>query len=346
MLKNILTLLYLIYSISASAQIGSKVQSNKNTLAGTWTNSNFGYEMTLIFNQDSTGVFDGEKISYRLQGTRIQIKTNTQNNSYNYSLTGNTLTLSGGDLDAPVAFNKKSETSGNTTGNSATPISPTPANNQAASGSIIGTWSGNGETLIFNADGSCKYNSIDMKYNIAGNSLTIIGPAGNSTLQYTVNGNHLTMTGNGSTVMMQRGTAYSTPNVSGMASSSGNMTAGGGAGIIDPALVGKWCYVSSLTNPTASSSYSRCIVINANGTYEYNSEGSISGYGGGYYGGSTSQSSDRGTWKLAGNQLFVQSQKEGSKVYSFEKRNHPKSNEPMIVIDGDIYVTYYQKAPW
>jgi len=44
--------------------------------------------------------------------------------------------------------------------------------------------------------------------------------------------------------------------------------------------------------------------------------------------------------------LFVQSQKEGSKVYSFEKRNHPKTNEPMIVIDGDIYVTYYQKAPW
>jgi hypothetical protein len=32
--------------------------------------------------------------------------------------------------------------------------------------------------------------------------------------------------------------------------------------------------------------------------------------------------------------------------YAFEKRNHPKNNDPMLVINGDAFVTYYQRPPW
>ena len=119
--------------------------------------------------------------------------------------------------------------------------------------------------------------------------------------------------------------------------------AGGG---VDQSIVGKWCWVNASSTYSSSSSSSKCIVINGNGSYEYYAEGSISGYGGGGYGGSSSQSSDRGTWRLDGNRIHVQSKAEGYKVYSFEKRNHPKNGDPMIVIDGDTYVSYYQKAPW
>jgi hypothetical protein len=37
---------------------------------------------------------------------------------------------------------------------------------------------------------------------------------------------------------------------------------------------------------------------------------------------------------------------QGSGSYVLEKRNHPKNNDPMIVLDGEPYVTYYQKPRW
>jgi hypothetical protein len=118
-------------------------------------------------------------------------------------------------------------------------------------------------------------------------------------------------------------------------------------GSIDKSIVGTWCWANtSGTYTNASSSSTRFIVINADGTYQYTYEGSISGSGGGYYGGSSSQSADHGTWKLNGNTISVVSASEGAASYSFQKKNHPKTGDPMIVIDGDAYVTYYRKNPW
>ena len=36
----------------------------------------------------------------------------------------------------------------------------------------------------------------------------------------------------------------------------------------------------------------------------------------------------------------------GVTTYVLEKRNHPKNNEPMLVLDGQAFVTFYQKPPW
>ncbi len=33
-------------------------------------------------------------------------------------------------------------------------------------------------------------------------------------------------------------------------------------------------------------------------------------------------------------------------VYTLEKRNHPKNKDPMIVLNGQPFVTYYNKPPW
>ncbi len=33
-------------------------------------------------------------------------------------------------------------------------------------------------------------------------------------------------------------------------------------------------------------------------------------------------------------------------TYQLEKRNHPKNNDPMLLLDGQSFVTYYQKPPW
>ncbi len=34
-----------------------------------------------------------------------------------------------------------------------------------------------------------------------------------------------------------------------------------------------------------------------------------------------------------------------SKWSFLDKNNHPKTGNPMIIIDGDAYVTYYQNNP-
>ncbi|CAN5568206.1 hypothetical protein BH18ACI3_BH18ACI3_19430 [soil metagenome] len=39
-------------------------------------------------------------------------------------------------------------------------------------------------------------------------------------------------------------------------------------------------------------------------------------------------------------------QSQGKVVHPIEFRNHPKTGDPMIVVDGDAYVTAYQKRPW
>lgn len=337
-MKNLLfTAFCLFLSTMASAQIGKQINSGKTGIAGTWINSQFGYEMKLVLEPDSSGSFDDEKLRYSLSGNKLTIISNGESTAYQYVIENDALILSGGDLDASVTFTRR-----------ASVLQPSqdpkrmsgthPDNPSGAASSLIGTWTGQGERIRFHADGSCDYQGNLMQYTVQSNQITFVGQGGSASAQFTLSGNQLMLSGNGSTIQLQR--------LSTESEQSRNASPGAAAGSSDPSIAGKWCYVSSLTTQNASSSYSRCIVIHANGTYEYSAEGSISGYGGDYYGGSSSQQFDRGTWKLAGNQIYVQSEKEGSKVYSFEKRNHPKNNDPMIVIDGDMYVTYYQKAPW
>ena len=86
----------------------------------------------------------------------------------------------------------------------------------------------------------------------------------------------------------------------------------------------------------------RCFVLNSNGTYEYSSETSSSGQ----YGGSASQEYDAGRWSATRTTLTAMSNRNGRMVYPIELKNHPKTGDPMIVVDGDAYVTAYQRRPW
>ena len=113
-----------------------------------------------------------------------------------------------------------------------------------------------------------------------------------------------------------------------------------GEGIV-PEFVGKWCYLSSLTGSNSYMS-SRCFVLNQNGTYEYSAESSSSGSAGS----TASQSYDSGRWTATRTTLTAYSNKQGKIVYPIVLRNHPKNGDPMIVVDGDAYVTAYQKRPW
>ncbi len=324
------------------AQIGAKVNpgSGGSGLQGNWVNSDFGFDMKLSLGAGGKGVFDEENISYSTSANKLIIKTPEGTETYIFKLAGNSLSLSGGDLDETITF-KRGES-----GQSTPPSTATNKSNAEATklDKLLGQWTTDGADLEFKSNGTGIYNTKPFSYTLNGNTLISRDETGENQFIVMFIGKAMTLMGQGVNATFTRGfTGYKvTQDANTSSSNNNNNTAGG----VDQSIVGKWCYISSLTNTNASSSYSRCIVINANGTYTYNAEGSISGYGGGGYGGSSSQSADSGTWQLAGNRIQVNSRAQGQKVYTFERRNHPKNGDPMIIIDGEAYVTFYQRNPW
>ncbi|MCP9768092.1 hypothetical protein EGI22_09215 [Lacihabitans sp. LS3-19] len=329
------TILFFLISIVSLAQIGAKTKPNTNSIQGEWINTSFGFEMKLNLNQGGQGMFDEEAITYTLNGNKLIIKGQGTNETYTYQLTGNSLTLSGGDLDEAITFKRN--------GNQSTSTANTEFDkNNTKLDKLLGQWTTDGADLEFKANGTGLYNTKPFSYTLNGNTLISRDETGENQFIVMFIGKAMTLMGQGVNATFTRGHSGYKASQDANATSSNNNPGSS----LDQSIVGKWCYISSLTSSNASSSYSRCLVINSNGTYTYNAEGSISGYGGGGYGGSSSQSADSGTWQLSGNRIYVKSRKEGQKVYTFEKRNHPKNGDPMIIIDGEAYVTFYQRKPW
>lgn len=329
MLRQVIILL-LLY-VPAIAQIGSKVSQTK--LFGVWQNSQMGFQMVLILNQDYTGEFDGEMIKYTVAGNNLTISQSGQSTVYTYLLKDNSLTLAGGDLDRELTFTRQG---------SASTTNPVTTSNQSASNAatststatdLLGLWSGNGETIEFRKDGVCNYLGQSFPYEASKGAVTLVTSQGNITFQYQVSNNRLSMMANGRQVIYAKGKAATAPVT-------------GGKGNVSQELVGKWCYVNVYSNNSGGSSTSKCIVLNGDGTYEYSGESSRSVNTPDLYGGTSSQSSDRGTWWVQGDRIFYNSQTQGQGSYQLVKQNHPRNGDPMIVLNGETYVTFYNKQPW
>lgn len=303
-------------------------------VTGIWQNSDFGYQMTLMLNADGSGEFDGETIRYTLQGNRLNMSIAGESITYVYAISGNTLNLSGGDLDAPIAFRKSG---GDATSNS-TPVenTPRPPADPPAPGTaqaLLGIWSGNGETIEFKNNGQCNYLGNTFGYQATSNQITLTARDGSVAFGYSIQGNQLTITGPSGKVTYTKG-------------ATNNATPSGSKGVAME-LVGKWCWINVNSTNTGGSSSSRCITLNADGTYFYESESSMGVNTDAFYGGTNSQGSDRGTWYVQGDRIYYNSQSTGQGSYRLEKRNHPKNvNDPMIVLDGEAYVTQTYRQPW
>lgn len=327
-----LTSFFLVLSSYTYAQ----TQSPSAAIQGIWQNSDFGYQMTLMLNADGTGEFDGEVIRYAIQGNRLTMMIDGQSITYTYGLSGENLNLSGGDLDASITFSKAGGAHQEIASMPPSPPQPPsdPPTPSANSGSLLGVWSGNGETIEFKNNGQCAYLGNTFYYQSTPSQITLQTNNGNIVFNYSIKGNQLTIAGNAGQVVYTRGT-------------NNNTAATAGAKGIAMELVGKWCWVNVNTTNTGGSSSSRCIVLNADGTYTYEAERSMSVNTDAYYGGTSSQSSDRGTWYVQGDRIYYNSQSTGQGSYRLEKRNHPKNvNDPMIVLDGEAYVTATYRQPW
>jgi hypothetical protein len=207
-----------------------------------------------------------------------------------------------------------------------------------ANPSLTGTWSAavNGQplTVVFEGNGTGKVNGKPMRWQTLGTMLVVEQDGTVSSYQYQAERGKLSVTGQdlGGTVVFVPGTIKKAS-----APASGNAQE----------LVGKWCLLSTFRANSGGSSRMTCFELKPDGTYTYQHEGSMSASAPGMWGGTASQSSDAGRWKFAGNQLTAQSQRGTVNTYTVEKRNHPKNKrDPMICLDGECYVTFYNKAPW
>jgi hypothetical protein len=318
-------------SFTTAAQIGKAQQGN--AIAGIWVNSQYGYQMTLMLNADGSGEFDGDVISYTVSNGKLIIKQQGLTNTYTFSRQGNALTLSGGDLDEAIVFTRQGTSPQEQPATSTSVASSTGATGNQQ---LLGVWSGNGETIEFKSNGQCIYLNQTYGYQAAGGTLTLQTAQGNVSFGFEVAGNQLHLRGNGQTVTYTKGNSSSAP-----ATTTNNN------GRMGQELVGKWCWANVTTTNSGGSSSEQCITLNADGTYQYYGERSSSVNTNAYAGGTASQSADRGTWTYDGSRIYYTSSAgNGSGSYRLEKRNHPKTGDPMIVLDGATYVTYYQKAPW
>lgn len=207
----------------------------------------------------------------------------------------------------------------------ASAASPTRSeSDQPRSGSIVGSWRNSTGWARFNADGTGVVDGQPGRYEIRGNQLTLIGAQGQLTLPFEVRQDSLTLTVNGAPVVLNRVREET------------------GSGSIRPELVGKWCWISVVNAQQGARQSSQCVTLEANGAYTYT--GGSDSYN--PYGGVTTQSADSGTWTATETTITAHSRSGKTTVYTLEKRNHPKNKDPMIVLNGQTFVTYYNKPPW
>jgi hypothetical protein len=223
-----------------------------------------------------------------------------------------------------------------------------------ANPALHGTWSAaiDGQPLVvtFEANGSGKVNASPMRWQVLGPMLFVQQQGGQPiTYVYEAKGERVTVSGGdlAAPVTLTKGTAAADAAKAKLASAKPPASSAAASGN-GQELVGKWCKMSTFTaNQGGGSQRSTCFELRADGTYTYQHEGSMSATAPGMWGGTSSQSSDAGRWKFAGNQLTAQSQRGTVNTYTLEKRNHPKNKrDPMICLDGECYVTFYNKPPW
>ncbi len=120
-------------------------------------------------------------------------------------------------------------------------------------------------------------------------------------------------------------------------------TAPGKAGAVPVALAGQWVfYVGTQANNGGGSSRQKVLTLRADGSYSYVAENVSTNPNGAAWG----DRNDTGRWSVDGNRITFRSQAGGSVTCSLQKRNHQKNNDPMLVIDGEAFVTATQRAPW
>jgi hypothetical protein len=217
--------------------------------------------------------------------------------------------------------------------------------NPALAGTWSGTVAGQALSLALDGQGSGRVDGRAIRYQVMGALLLVEDRGEVTAYQFELRGNQLQVAGGDlpGVVNLRRGSASAVP----VAPTTVRPDSATG---VRPELVGKWCKASSFTaNGGGGSQSSACFELRGDGSYTYQSERSASAYGGsggGMWGGTASNNADAGRWSANDSSISAQSRSGQTSTYRLEKRNHPKNRDPMLCLDGECYVSYWQKPAW
>lgn len=205
---------------------------------------------------------------------------------------------------------------------------------------LVGNWicEDDGTKVEIRANGTLTIDGSEYAYKVKNSVINVVGEDGAMAIPFQLDGDTLTVDVEGREMVYKRVKEMAKRDGQGTGFGTGRR---GGPDAVLTSLVGKWCYLSSLTGSNSFMS-TRCFVLNADGSYQYSSQSSTSGAAGSTAG----QSWDEGRWSATSTTLTAHSNSGEKTIYPIELRNHPKTGDPMIVVDGDAYVTAFQKRPW
>lgn len=303
-----------------------------NALAGSWEGSYAGQQLALALKADGTGTLNGQPFKYAVRGRNLVAEAGGEVHVYQFSLEGDRLTISGGVFEgASVTFTRKgaggdgpggdgggARSSGSGGGGRA-------ANTSA--GGLVGRWRSSEATVQIRDDGTLVLNGETLRYRVRGNTITISGDEGSADIPFRLAGDTLTVEFQGREIVYRR------------VAEGEEESAGGGR---PQELVGKWCYQSNVNTGSGGRMSNICFELTADGRYAYQGETSSSGP----VASSASQEYDEGTWTATATTITARSRSGRVTTFKLEKRNHPKTGDPMLVLDGDAFVTFYQRPPW
>lgn len=114
-----------------AAQGGSA--SKLPDLSGTWQADSPDGPITVIVRPDSSASFGDEIVRWRIASDTVYLAIGGEWLAYNYSLRNTTLTLSGGDLEEPIALARTGPPTPRPEG---VPVPPVPGTSPAAAGGV------------------------------------------------------------------------------------------------------------------------------------------------------------------------------------------------------------------
>ncbi|HEY5885660.1 MAG TPA: hypothetical protein VIT88_13290 [Pyrinomonadaceae bacterium] len=303
----------------------STAMAQQAALIGSWQARDSSMDLRVTLNADGTGTLDGAPITYKVNGSNLIVTEGGLVNNYSFKVDGNRLLVSGGNLESPLTFVRITSPGGFVRPRAGSATSePKPKGN-----GLVGHWKSSEATVQIKDDGTLILNGSPFRYAVKGSNIIIGNDEGMMQFPFELSGDTLNVQVDGRTVVYRR-----------LSEEDAQSAAGSGA---NPAeLVGKWCYMSNVNTSGGGRMSNRCFTLYANGTYEFYGETSSSGP----IASSASQESDSGTWSVSGATITAHSRSRGTLVFPLEKRNHPKTGDPMLVLDGDAYVTYSPRQPW
>jgi hypothetical protein len=182
---------------AAPAPAHAQEDRTPDGLFGTWDFRGEGFVLTLTLRPDGTGVIEAEPMRYRVRGDLIEIREEGEEPvQYRYRLSGDALTLSGGDLEQPGTFVRRGivpppppppapaprpgpgpdpappggDDDGWGGGHVPRPGPVPPAPPTAPRGAAVGTWECPGQnglvTLVLGGDGEGSVNGVPFRWKL------------------------------------------------------------------------------------------------------------------------------------------------------------------------------------